>query len=81
MKTKITLLIGHRGVGKTSLLTRLKKYARQLKIVSEFIDLDNYIEKEVGLSIDNIFQKQGEEKFRGYERKYLKSIVLMGLFI
>jgi shikimate kinase len=68
---KLTLLIGHRGVGKTSLLKRWKQYEpHQL-----YFDLDSEIEKNTGLSIDEIFSQKGEAAFREIEKKTLNRII------
>ncbi len=64
------VLIGHRGVGKTTLLERLKVYFPKLK----FADLDQIIEKKVSCSISEVFQKEGEAKFRQIEAETFSSI-------
>jgi shikimate kinase len=38
----------------------------------QFIDLDNYIEEQEGLTIADIFNKHGEVHFRELEKKYLQ---------
>lgn len=37
-----------------------------------FVDLDHEIEKAMGMSIEDIFEKYGEAKFRDLEREYLR---------
>lgn len=67
----ITLLIGHRGTGKTALLNRIKKYLKSDN--TDFIDLDMYIETEEGQTIDQLFT-QGESYFRKLEKKHFLKI-------
>jgi len=64
-------LIGFMASGKSSLG---KKIAKQFDM--EFIDLDDYIEAQENASINEIFEKLGEEKFRELEAKYLREIDL-----
>jgi len=71
----IVLLIGHRGVGKTSLLSRIKSYCVKHQMNADSIDLDAYIEQQEGKDITNIFEDHGEKYFRFLEKKYLKQIV------
>jgi shikimate kinase len=59
----ITVLIGHRGVGKTSLLERLNRYFPE----SLCLCLDEEIETRSG-SIQDIFASQGESVFREIEK-------------
>ena len=35
----------------------------------EFLDTDQFIEDHVGMSIPRIFEEQGEDSFRQYERE------------
>ena len=63
------IILGHRGVGKTTFLERLKKYQPQLQIE----DLDQRIVKERGKSIDEIFTQEGEETFRQIEGEELQA--------
>lgn len=46
-----------------------------------FIDLDNYIVQQEGLSIDEIFKKHGENNFRKIESKYLKDLSIETDFV
>lgn len=39
------------------------------------IDLDDYLEKKEGRSIPEIFESEGEEKFRELEKKYLSELL------
>ncbi len=56
-------LIGHRGVGKTELLERLRIYFPQF----EYFDLDAVISKKVANPIYKIFETFGEDYFRSKE--------------
>lgn len=62
----ITAVIGHRGVGKTSLLKRLEVIFSQHEDVV-FKDLDFEIETMHRRSIPSIFQSGGEAEFRRLE--------------
>lgn len=63
-------LIGYMGSGKSTIG---KKLAKKLKL--SLIDFDGYIEKETGRTIGDIFEKEGEERFRLLEHDYLKAIL------
>jgi len=58
------------GSGKT---TAGKSLATLLK--TRFIDLDEYLEKKEARTIPEIFEQEGEEKFRELEKKYLSEIL------
>ena len=60
---KNIVLIGFMGTGKSSVGQRL---AEKLKMA--FIDMDREIEKITGLSINQIFRKHGEIRFRSEEK-------------
>ena len=66
---KIIFLIGYRGTGKTTIG---KNVAKKLGI--NFIDLDEEIVKQAGKTIPQIFQNEGETKFREYESNALKNL-------
>ena len=66
---KNIFLIGFMGAGKT---TVGKILAKRLKLA--FIDLDEVIEKELNLTIQEIFSRYGEDFFRDAETKALRSI-------
>ena len=68
---KRILLIGHRGVGKTSFLKRHASYFPKI----EHFDLDREIEKKYGLSVLEIFKQKGEAIFRQYETETLAEIL------
>jgi len=63
-------LTGFMGSGKT---TAGKTLATLLK--TRFIDLDEYLEKKENRTIPEIFEEDGEEKFRELETKYLTEIL------
>ncbi|PIR25414.1 MAG: hypothetical protein COX62_04710 [Deltaproteobacteria bacterium CG_4_10_14_0_2_um_filter_43_8] len=67
----ITLLIGHRGVGKTALLSRIKSYLPHALC----FDLDAEIEKESQKNIYDIITTEGETVFRKLEAKILFQFV------
>jgi shikimate kinase len=62
-------LIGFMGAGKTSVGRIL---AKSLKM--GFVDIDERIEKELGMTISQIFSKRGEDYFRDAETKILRTI-------
>lgn len=59
-------LIGYMGCGKSTIG---RKIAEKLKM--NFIDFDDYIEKKSGKTVSEIFETEGEEKFRAMEKNYL----------
>lgn len=61
------ILIGHRGVGKTKLLERLKVYLKNSNL--NFIDLDAKIENQEKKSLSELFLEIGESKFRELEEQ------------
>ena len=65
MKSKENLVfLGMMGSGKSSIGSLV---AKKLKL--NFIDVDNEIEKELGISISKIFETKGEDYFRKFEEK------------
>ena len=64
------VFIGHRGVGKTSLLKRHMNYFSETK----HFDLDKEIEKVTKSTIAEYFQKYGEVSFRNIEAEIFKEI-------
>ena len=64
------ILTGFMGSGKTTVGKLLAK-----SIKYEFIDLDQYIEKKTKMTINEIFEKYGEEAFRDIENTALKEIL------
>lgn len=63
-------LIGYMGSGKS---TVGKELAHQLN--REFVDLDQFIENRYKKTIEEIFSRDGEIKFRKYERESLKELL------
>ena len=68
MKSNL-ILIGFMGTGKTSLGKLLSE-----KLGRGFIDIDQKIEQDAGLSIPQIFEKYGEKYFRELEKNAVKEI-------
>lgn len=60
------VLIGFMGCGKSTLGVALAE-----KILWNVLDTDDWIEKEMGMTISEIFDKLGEEVFRKKEREAL----------
>lgn len=67
---KKIILLGYMGSGKSTIAQTL---ANELQI--PFIDLDEYIEKELEDSIPNIFKSKGEIFFRKKEHEYFKQLM------
>jgi shikimate kinase len=71
MKSKENLVfLGMMGSGKSSIGSLV---AKKLKL--NFIDVDNEIEKELGISISKIFETKGEDYFRKLEEKITLKIL------
>ena len=66
----IVVLIGYMASGKSTLGRILAK-----KLSYEFIDLDDYIEKNEKSTISNIFKLKGEIHFRKLETHYLNELL------
>lgn len=64
------VLIGFMGSGKSTIGKILSK-----KLKMKFIDTDELIEEELGLSIPQIFEKYGEVYFREIEKKVVKKLL------
>lgn len=69
---KPVFLIGYMGCGKTTLGEVL---AQQMGV--PFIDLDEYIERQQGMTIVEIFASEGEERFRQLETAALGEMAAM----
>lgn len=65
----IIFLVGFMGSGKSTLGKRLSK-----KISYDFIDMDEAIELEEGMSVTEIFEFKGENYFRNLETRFLESL-------
>ncbi len=63
------VLCGFMGCGKTAIG---RFVARQLGM--EFIDADQYIEQQAGISVSEIFNKYGEKGFRDREYEAMKEL-------
>ncbi|MCM2280698.1 MAG: shikimate synthase [Bdellovibrionaceae bacterium] len=74
-KPCITLVIGHRGVGKTAWLERAKAYFTEAGRPFQGFDLDAEIEARSGRRISEIFTTEGEMGFRSLESSTLQSLV------
>ena len=65
MKSKKNLvLLGMMGSGKSTIGSLISK-----KLNIEFIDIDKVIEKEIGMTINEIFKKNDEKFFRNIEER------------
>ncbi|MCP3025701.1 shikimate kinase [Halobacillus sp. A5] len=62
-------LIGYMGSGKTTIAKKLS-----LTLNVEYIEMDESIEEEAGMSIPKIFEHYGEEYFRELETNLLRSL-------
>ena len=76
MKSKKNLVfLGMMGSGKSSIGSLVSK-----KLNIDFIDIDQEIEKKIGMTISEIFENKGEKYFRKIEElitlKMLKKIKL-----
>ena len=69
---KPVFLIGYMGCGKTTLGEVL---ARQMNV--RYIDLDELIEAQQGMSIVEIFDEMGEKRFRELEVEALEEVAAM----
>ena len=66
---KNIVLVGFMGTGKTSVGIRL---AEMLKM--QFVDTDDLIEKESGMTISDMFSKMGEDYFRDRESSIIEKV-------
>ena len=69
IRTLNIALIGMPGVGKTSVANRINRTWDK-----EVIDIDRLIEERMNMTIPEIFEKYGEEKFRNIETEILADI-------
>jgi len=70
MKNGAIILIGFMGTGKS---TAGRMLAERLGV--EFVDTDEAIERELGMSIPDIFRERGEAAFRAIETDMLKRLL------
>lgn len=75
MSDLVTLLIGHRGTGKTSFLRGLAAFARAHELDVTCWDLDEEIERAEGSPLAEIFAR-GEEHFRKVEDQTLAALLV-----
>jgi len=68
---KNIVLIGLPGSGKTTLGKMLAE-----KLTLPFLDMDEYIEKKAGMSIPEIFEKNGEPAFRDIESMVVSELAI-----
>jgi XRE family aerobic/anaerobic benzoate catabolism transcriptional regulator len=71
--TERLALIGLRGAGKSTVGQAL---ARRLEV--PFVELDERIERLAGLSLSAIFDLQGQEGYRAFEREALEEVLAEG---
>lgn len=67
--TKPVFFIGFMGAGKSSVA---RKLAMKCGIAS--VDMDKYIERKAGMSISEIFEREGEDGFRDLETQTLRDL-------
>jgi shikimate kinase/shikimate kinase/3-dehydroquinate synthase len=71
MKSKENIVfLGMMGSGKTSIGYMISK-----RLNLDFFDIDQYIEKELGMTIFKIFETKGENFFRNFEEKITLEIL------
>ncbi len=68
MAAVITVVVGHRGSGKTAFLRRAERALRAAGEEATFVDLDHEIEQAAGRPISELFPAIGEAAFRELER-------------
>ncbi len=71
------VFVGHRGVGKTTLLKRHQNYFLQVP----HFDLDSEIEKSESKSIFEIFKTLGESEFRKIEKRIFEKLIQNAEFV
>ena len=63
------VLIGYRGSGKTSIGRKLAD-----RLWQPFVDTDDLVVKKAGKSIKDVFEQDGEERFRQLESEVIKDV-------
>ncbi|MEA3346783.1 MAG: shikimate kinase [Candidatus Auribacterota bacterium] len=63
------VLFGFMASGKSTIATILSK-----KLKMEFVEMDDLIEQETGITISKIFKEKGEKYFRAMEREVVKGL-------
>lgn len=71
MHKRHIIIIGFMGTGKSTLGAEIARISHL-----PFVDLDEDIEKKVGICIANIFEKYGETYFRDLESERLEQLVV-----
>ena len=69
---KTIVLCGFMGCGKTAVGRRLSYYTRR-----RLIDMDEYIEKQAGMTVAGLFEREGEQGFRAREREAARTLGAM----
>lgn len=69
------VIIGHRGVGKTSFLKRHESYLKQAGQIVPHFDLDQQIELDQKDTILNIYKNKGEKYFREVEAQIFSKLI------
>lgn len=70
---RLHLIVGHRGVGKTAFLQRVRAaYARRSLPVTTW-DLDAELSRHHGVAVATLFHQQGEPRFRAQEHALLRA--------
>lgn len=67
---KPLFLVGYMGCGKSTLGRRLAR-----RLGAEFADTDTLIERQEGATVADLFQYEGEERFRELERGMLEHLI------
>ena len=73
MENRNIFLIGFMGVGKSTIAKILAK-----ELDAELVEMDETIEAEAGITINEIFEKYGEEHFRDLESALVERIADKG---
>jgi shikimate kinase len=63
------VLIGYRGCGKTSIGRKLAD-----RLWQPFVDTDDLVVKKAGKNVKDIFEQDGEERFRQLETEAIKEV-------
>lgn len=70
------VLTGFMGTGKTVVGKRLAE-----RLGMQYIDIDEVIEKDVGMRIFDIFKRKGEAYFRKVETEAIKCVAILDNFV
>ncbi len=68
-EAKNIVLIGLMGSGKSAIGRTIAK-----KLGRRFIDTDRFLERKTGKTVSEIFEQEGEQRFRLYEKEVIKKI-------